>query len=331
MPFPEKMASVSILVAARNEAAVVFNLMASLEALNYPKTHLQILIGNDDSSDNTAAIVAAFIKGKPYFELINITNSPNHQRGKANVLMQLAQVANGDYLFFTDADITVPSSWINAMLNGFTTENIGVVVGITATKPNSVFARCQGIEWLMALKFMELLNRFNQPSTGMGNNMAVSKKAYNAVGGYENLPFSIVEDFALYNAIIENNFGFKHIFSPKVMAFTEPPDNYFSQRKRWLKGGLDSRSLLIIPAVVQALALPLILLLLIVNQSVGISILLTYFGLTQLLGVFVLKKVNLHSWLPYLPFYFFYVNIFWCLQLINYFLPGKVNWKGRQY
>lgn len=41
--------------------------------------------------------------------------------------------------------------------------------------------------------------------TGLGNNMAVSREAYDAVGGYEQIGFSIVEDYALFIAIIRKN------------------------------------------------------------------------------------------------------------------------------
>ncbi|WP_262489953.1 glycosyltransferase [Hymenobacter sp. AT01-02] len=63
---------VSILIAARNEEATIERCLTALSRLNYPPEQLEILIGDDASTDNTAAIVAAFIANKPQFRLLSI-------------------------------------------------------------------------------------------------------------------------------------------------------------------------------------------------------------------------------------------------------------------
>jgi cellulose synthase/poly-beta-1,6-N-acetylglucosamine synthase-like glycosyltransferase len=245
-------------------------------------------------------------------------------------LLQLIEQATGEYYFFTDADITLPATWVEHMLAAFK-ENVGVVVGSTTTKPVSVFARCQGIEWLNVLNFIEFCGRFNIPTTGMGNNMAVSKSAYEAVGGYEGIPFSIVEDYALYNAVVKKGFGFQHLYNEKVLAFTEPPENYFRQRKRWVTGGVQSRSPLLIAAFAQALLLPIICALFLTNMIIGQLFLFIALSLNMLIGFLSLRKIGLTKWATYLPAYSVYVIIFWFLQLINFILPGGLKWKDRKY
>lgn len=330
MPFTEKNTKVTILIAARNEEKNIGNLLKTVAALSYPKEQLQVLIGDDNSTDKTAGIVTDFIREKPYMQLISITETTNDLKGKTNVLVQLIKHAEGNFYFFTDADITLPETWVENMLEGFK-ENVGVVVGSTTTKPVSLFAICQGIEWLNVLKFIELCGRFNIPTTGMGNNMAVSKIAYEAVGGYEKIPFSIVEDYALYNAIVKENFGFKHLYKQEVLAYTEPPENFFRQRKRWVSGGVQSRSPLLIAAFLQALLFPVICVTLLLNLVAGQFLILVAVCVNMLIGFLSLRKIGFTKWLIYLPVYSVYVIIFWFLQLINYALPGGLNWKGRRY
>lgn len=322
--------TVSILIAARNEEQNILNLLNSVSMLNYPENKLEVLIGDDGSTDQTAKLVREFILNKPQIKLYDIQPSTTHLRGKTNALTQLAKIATGDYFFFTDADITLPVNWVENMLTGFR-ENVGVVVGSTVTSPISLFARCQGIEWLSVLNFMEICGRFNIPTTGMGNNMAVSRKAYEAVGGYDSIPFSIVEDYALYNAIVKKGFGFKHLYKEEVLTFTEPPEDYFRQRKRWVSGGVKSRSPLLIVAFLQALLLPFTFILLTFNQAAGQFLLLTAFCINILLGFVALLNIRLTKWVIYLPIYSIYVIVFWFLQLINFALPGDLIWKGRKY
>lgn len=326
----ENTPKISILVAARNEEKNILNLLQSLVNLTYPKNQVEILIGNDDSTDKTEEIVQSFIADKPEFSLYNIPKSSNHLKGKTNVLAFLATHASGNYFFYTDADIQVPTSWINAMLNAFK-KNIGVVVGATTTVPSSLFARMQGIEWLCVLKFMETLANFNVKSTGMGNNMAVTAEAYQAVGGYNNLPFSIVEDFALYQAIIKKGFGFGHVYSTKVLAFTQPPENYFQQRKRWVSGAVNSRTFLLILALIQALLLPFFISQFFINKEITSYLFLIYFTITLYIGSVALLKMKLKKWLVYLPIYAVFSLFSSFLQLINYLLPTKLSWKSRNY
>ena len=121
------MKSVSILIAARNEAANILDCLRSVQALSFDKENLQILVGNDASEDNTAAIIRDFIADKPHFTLIDIQpHKSNILRGKTNVLAQLADHATGEYLFFTDADIEVPTDWIQNILPHFK-PNVGIV------------------------------------------------------------------------------------------------------------------------------------------------------------------------------------------------------------
>ena len=178
---------------------------------------------------------------------------------------------------------------------------------------------------------MKILADIKIPTTGMGNNMAIKADAYWAVGGFEKIPFSIVEDYAIYKAIINKGYGFKQAFEPQVLAFTKPPQNYFEQRKRWVTGGIDSQSVLILPAFLQAFALPILLIISLLNISLAINILLIIFILNILLGIPTLQQMKQLHLAKYLPLYTLYMLVFWFLQFINYFLPTKLVWKGREY
>ena len=58
-PLPAPLPRVSILIAARDEEAALPRCLASLRALNYPAELLEILVGDDASTDGTAAVAAS--------------------------------------------------------------------------------------------------------------------------------------------------------------------------------------------------------------------------------------------------------------------------------
>jgi cellulose synthase/poly-beta-1,6-N-acetylglucosamine synthase-like glycosyltransferase len=324
-------AKVSILIAARNEEENLPFLLESLIQLSYPKEQLQILIGNDASTDNTQAILSDYQDKFDHIKIIEFEErKPDEILGKTRILERLIREASGDYFFFTDADIELSKNWVEALLHYFN-GNVGVVVGITSMKPKNFLSAMQGLEWLTALHLMHLLSNDKIETTGLGNNMAVSKKAYWATGGYAKIPFSIVEDYALYKAIIAAGFGFKQSFSQNALAFTIPPEKFFEQRKRWMKGAFESGSFLIIPSLIQSLFLPLFIFLLIWDWPIAL-ITLSFLFVFHLIHIAIIeKKLKINGYLIFSPLFVLYLPISWFLQLMNYFIPGKLAWKDRTY
>ncbi len=320
---------ISILIAARNEEKNIPFLLKSLQNLSYPTHLLEIKIGNDHSDDRTEAIVRTFLPQMPHLQLYNIEDSIAGLKGKTNVLAQLAKEASGDYLFFTDADIEVPKNWIESMLS--LSNNADVLVGTTFVKGKNVFSICQALEWLFVLFFMQKLSKWDIPSTGMGNNMAIRRTVYHAIGGYEKIGFSIVEDYALYREAIDQGYSFSHIFDAQVMTKTMPPEHFFEQRKRWMTGAFQSKTILTFPAILQILLFPILLILSLFSLKWSLIIMIIQILINQTIGFFLLKKIKKFKLFKYLPIYTLYMNIFWFLQFLYFILPNKVVWKNRIY
>lgn len=327
-----KVPLVSILVAVRNEEAVIERLLLSIENLAYSPDKFEVILGNDQSSDRTENILNEYAQKHQNWKVQTLTDDPNSVlKGKARVLNILAKEAKGDFLFFTDADISLPSNWIEGMLSYFDT-NVGVVVGTTSMEGNSFLTTMQSLEWISVLNFNKVMSDLEIETTGMGNNMAVSKIAYNAVGGYDKIGFSIVEDYALYKAIINAGFGFKQTFIEDSHALTLPPDNFLEQRTRWISGAIKSKSKFVIPAVLQSLSLPIYIILLFVSWKAALTIwlIIIVFNLYVILNSN--KKLGLTNSIFWSPVFCFYVPISWGIQISYYILKqGKVSWKGRSY
>lgn len=331
---------VSILIAARNEENNIHELLSSLICLTYPIEKTQILIGNDGSTDKTAERIEEFIgqlsgSQKRMFEVFTIEKSIEGLKGKANVLAQLAYHAKGEYFLFTDADVEVPKHWIEKMLELFqqkrTDKKVGVAVGLTLVKNTNWFEACQAMEWLFALKLMKTMTDYHIPSTGMGNNMMVLAEAYQTVGGYEGIGFSIVEDYALYKAAIDAGYDFAQGFDASVMTVTKPPPNYFEQRKRWVAGAISSGSILIFPALIQGFALPILLVISLFFWQIPLIVLMLNLLINSILGYLIFARLGQLRLIRYIPAYTAYMYVFWFLQLVSYFLPTRLVWKGRDY
>jgi 1,2-diacylglycerol 3-beta-glucosyltransferase len=239
LPLPEPLPRVSILIAARNEEAALPGCLSSVRALAYPVHLLDVLVGDDASTDRTRAVAEATMQGfGGSFRVITITETLGQARGKANVLAQLAHHAATEYFLITDADIALPTTWVHGML-AHAAPRVGTVTGLTVVQGKGLLARLQGIDWLLSLGFIQVATDSGQPMTAMGNNMLVTRAAYRATGGYEALPFTIVEDFALFEAVNAQGYGFRQLFEPAVRASSLPASSWAAllrQRRRWSRG-----------------------------------------------------------------------------------------------
>lgn len=327
---------VSILIAARNEEADILRCLQAVAQLDYPIGAVEVLIGNDQSTDRTGAIITEFITDRPHFRRIDMTEPVAGLRGKANVLAQLARQARGHYLFFTDADTRVPTTWLQAMLRDFTlvSPTVGIVTGVTLPEGPKPFHKLQTIDWLYNLTLTHLLSRAGVPVTAMGNNLAVSRAAYDAVGGYEALPFSVTEDYTLFRAITGRGFGFRNLLDRRVLARTRPVDTLralLHQRKRWMRGAMGLPGWIVVLLYVRYLLGPLLFGLGVFAPAFALGLYLAHLGEQTLVignGLARLRQTKL--W-PYALLFEIYQLIIGPLAVVFYWLPTPMEWKGRRY
>ena len=328
----ENWPGVSIMVAARNEEGNIEGCLRSLLNLDYPLSKLEILVGDDGSTDQTFKIVQNMASEYNHIQLFSIKNRTVDGNGKANVLAQLAQHAKGSYYLITDADITVTEDWVKAMLSGLT-ENTGLVTGTSVVDGQGWLASMQRIDWLNATGMLKVVSDLNIPVTSMGNNMLVSREAYEAVGGYESLPFSVTEDLELFNHI-KRKYGTINLFSKEVKNRSKAQNSILDllkQRKRWMKGAFGLPVLMIILLLLQSSVLILLVFLLAIEPTLALIIILLKFTLryvfVSMVGGKIEEKVNLIS-----SFAFEIFNMIFSLMALGYYVfSGPIVWKERKY
>lgn len=327
---------VSVLIAARNEEKHLPSLLQSLAKLDYPTDQLEILIADDQSEDQTAKIVADWVGNFKNRKLISISSDQRshfQKNGKANALAILSEQASGEFYFFTDADCEVPGNWIQEGINCFD-KKTGLVIGITQVKSRNLFQKMQEIDWWNTLGIVKVATDFNLPTTGLGNNMVISREAYNECGGFEKIPFSLTEDLEISKAISKLGFKIKHQVSENFLLKTKAEKDLTSllkQRKRWMAGAMTLSFSWKMILGLQFLFYPAILVLLVINWQVGFSILGFKILFQSLFLSFFSGKVKQQLGVLHLILFEFYQIWNLCLTILYYFWPGQIEWKSRKY
>lgn len=332
----EPLPQISVLVAARNEASNIVDCLKALHEQDYDIDKIEILIGNDQSTDYTEMLASDFIRDKSQFKLVNLKGTEYPQtKGKARVLAVLASQAKGEYFLITDADIVVPPGWAKAMVGMLRQEKAGMGGGTTSISADSLFQKFQQADWLYFMGVMQTFSSAGNPLTIIGNNMIVSADAYKSTGGYEQIPFSITEDYALFDAVRKKGYKVVQSLNISTLVYSKPLDTFravLKQRKRWMTGGWKLPLYYHILIVIYGswfFALPVLF---IFNWKLALLLFMVkdFLQLYQLL--LINRKLNLSVENPLaILFYEFYLMLMLPLSVIYFLLPTKNTWKGRKY
>lgn len=106
---------VSVLIPARNEEATIDRLLDDLAACRYPS--LEIIIYDDDSQDNTPAVIRKHAAENPAIRLLPGKDLPPGWIGKNYACFRLAEEAQGRYYLFLDADVRIKPGLIEKAVN----------------------------------------------------------------------------------------------------------------------------------------------------------------------------------------------------------------------
>ncbi len=234
---------VSIIIAARNEGDKIASCLNSLVNLTYPREKTEIIIVNDDSDDQTETIVQHYCQQFCHIEKFNLSRREKVLPGKAGAVLAGIEQSSGEFIFLTDADCEVTPTWVETLIEAFT-PSVGLVGGYTLLnekKPHPTYwQKSQEVDWLYLLTIAAAAADMGRPLSWMGNNLAFRRAAYDQVGGYRNLGHSLIEDFALIDAIArKTEWQISFLCSPAAMVFSRPAIEFrqlYNQRKRWGMG-----------------------------------------------------------------------------------------------
>ena len=196
----EKPLQISLLIPARNEAAVIRDTLTGL--LKQTGATFEVLLLDDHSTDNTAALALEAARGDPRLRVLAGEPLPAGWGGKNWACHQLAAAATGEWLVFTDADVT----WRPGALASLTAALARTQADLLTVWPTQVT-----ITWaerlvvpLMALVILGylpvlLVHHLGWPAFAAANGqcMAFRRRAYTTIGGHAAVAGRVLEDVTL--------------------------------------------------------------------------------------------------------------------------------------
>jgi len=343
---------ISIIIPARNEEENIGYCLQSIIEQSYPAHLFEVLVVDDHSTDNTAAIIKSYASNN--VKLISLkdylsANEINSYKKKAIEIS--IQQSNGELIVTSDADCIFPKNWLTTIASFYESKRPAFIV-----MPVLISYGKKMIEIFQSLDFMTLQGitgasvhkKFHSMCNGA--NLAYTKEAFIAVNGFKGIDNIASGDDMLLMHKIYNQFpnNIEYLKSREVIVTTNPVSTiqeFFNQRIRWASKAdqFDDKRIFIVLIIVyflNVLMMVLPIVALISNRSISIiniqlSMFDFYASLLLIKTIFELfflypvakffNQTKLLWWFPIAqPFHIVYTVIAGWLGKF-----GKYTWKER--
>jgi len=213
--------TVSLIIAAYNEEAVIGEKIENSLKLDYPREKLEIIVFSDASSDGTDEIVKGYVSHG--IKLVRIEG----RKGKTYCQNEVAKIARGEILVFSDANSMYNLDAIRKLVRNFADKNIGSVSGELRYRRGGNNVEGERVYWGYEQILKKLESRVSSIVGANGAITAVRKDLYEPL--YED----VISDFVEALKIVQK--GYRVIYEPEAVTWedtTESTKGEFRRRFR---------------------------------------------------------------------------------------------------
>jgi cellulose synthase/poly-beta-1,6-N-acetylglucosamine synthase-like glycosyltransferase len=230
--------TVSVIIPARNEAGCIGKCLDALSKQSYPASLTEIIVVNDFSTDETAARAKEHILKPIILDLSDyISGTLNSYKKKA--IETGIRHTTGELIICTDADCHMGPEWIRILVTAHQNKNLQFIAA-----PVKIISNGSALAVFQILDFISLqgitgaaVSKSLYPMSN-GANLAYTRKAYDAVGGFSGIDHIASGDDMLLMKKIQTAYPGQtgYIKDPLAIVSTGSSENiraFLNQRIRW--------------------------------------------------------------------------------------------------
>jgi sugar transferase (PEP-CTERM/EpsH1 system associated) len=207
-------------ISAFNEDRTIRTKIENSVALDYPPDRLEVLVVSDASTDNTDRIVEEY-KGRGV-TLLRLSE----RRGKTVGLNAAMQVARGEIVVFSDANILYHQDALRHLVSNFADPAVGCVTGNSCyiDQSHSAAHRQENTYWGYERFVRTLESQVGSTVGGDGAIFAIRRELYTP------LPPEAINDLVTPLQIVVR--GYRAVFEPKAVGFEPSAGDFVGEFRR---------------------------------------------------------------------------------------------------
>ncbi len=198
--------TVSMIIAAYNEAESIGAKLDNVLSLEYPRECLEVIVASDGSIDGTNEIVLGYAEQ-------GIKLLPLPRQGKAPALNTAVAASTGEILVFSDANSIYAPDAIQALVRPFADPDVGGVAG------NQVYLKGEpGGEGAGEKSYWRFDRQLKQSQSQAGNAISATGAIYAIRRSlFQTVPDGVTDDFVTSTRVILQ--GYRLVFAPDAIAY----------------------------------------------------------------------------------------------------------------
>ena len=193
---PVSLPEVAVIVPARDEAATIAPVIASLLAQDYAGIFRVILV-DDNSADGTAALAGAH----PCLRTITGSAKPPGWSGKLWALQQGVAASTAPMLLFADADIIHAPQHLSALVRQLLNSRVDMVSEMVRLNCTSLAERLLIPAFVYFFQMLYPFSRVNNPysrtAAAAGGTVLIRAESLARIGGLEKIKGALIDDVSL--------------------------------------------------------------------------------------------------------------------------------------
>lgn len=342
----EILPTVSVIIPARNEEHNISYAVLSLLDQSYPKDRYEIIVVNDNSTDDTENIVKEIAQKHKRVKLISKDEPEEGWTGKSSACFKGAENLTSDYLCFVDADTKSKRDLLKAAVT-FALKNEIDMFTVSPFQELRSFSEkvfLPGVFLLIAssINFNKVNNPSKPEAIANGQFIMFKREVYEKTGGHSAVKSIVMEDIALAEMIKNRGFKLFFIFGDSYIStrmyssVMEIWDGFSKNISVIMKTGSDFTTLISSCKSFFLGAAPVVIPAFLFFDTGGFSdytILAYLLGILSLLifGLIALREMGISVFYLLLFPLGFVLHGFITINSIFKKRKGRTVWKGRKY
>ena len=236
--------TVTVVVPLFNEGKSIYDTIASLVALDYPKDKLEVTIVDDCSTDDSYEWAC---KGARDFPNVTVLRNP-YNMGKRKGINNAVRNSTSEIIVSVDSDVIIYPTALRELVARFVSPDIAAVGGrVHVSNPNENWlTRLQTIKYYFGQEHLKNLERGCRQVLCLSGCLTAYRRhvlmelepileGRNILG----IPIKYGEDRFLTHQIVKH--GYRTVMTMKAMCFTKAATTlrgYFNQQLRWKRSNI---------------------------------------------------------------------------------------------
>jgi chlorobactene glucosyltransferase len=216
-----KIPFVTIIIPARNEEANIERCLNSFLKQSYPRSQFEIIVVDDNSTDNTAPIVRSMMGDHPELLMIGAEKLPAGWTGKNHACWTGANNARGEWYCFVDADVVSEPQLLETAMHFADSRQLGLLSINPFQELVSISERCllPGIFFAIAasMNFKNANDPARPEAIANGQFMLFKRSVYESIGGHKAVRSEIMEDIALARLLKRSDYPVCWVFGDDMI------------------------------------------------------------------------------------------------------------------